>query len=247
MRISAVLITLNEEKNLARCLASVVDWVSEIVIVDSGSTDETLKIAKKFGSKIYTRKFDNFADQKNFADNKATFEWILSLDADEEVTKELAREIQTSIESTDCVGFLIPRRNIIFGKEIKYTRWSPDKHIWLFKRNKGKWIGGVHEEFKVDGKVGELKNAKIHYSHPTVSDFFSMLNSYTDLEAKRKMEKGETFSLFKMFFDPMKSFLGRFIYKRGFLDGWRGFVLSYFMGIYRMVTWIKVWEKQKGN
>ncbi|HEX6977274.1 MAG TPA: glycosyltransferase family 2 protein [Patescibacteria group bacterium] len=247
MRISAVVITLNEEKNLARCLASVADWVSEIVVVDSGSTDSTIKIAKKFGSKIYTRKFDNYADQKNFADSKASCEWILSLDADEEVTEELAREVKISIETLDCNGFLIPRRNIIFGKEIKYTRWSPDKHVWLFKKSKGSWLGGVHEEIRIDGKVCVLKNAKIHYSHPTVFDFFSMLNSYTDLEAKRKIQNGEHFSLFKMFFDPLKSFIGRFVYKKGFLDGWRGFVLSYLMGIYRMVTWIKIWEKQKGN
>lgn len=247
MKISAVIITLNEEKNIARCLASISDWVDEIILVDSGSFDKTVEIAKNYGAKIYGRRFDNYANQKDFANGRATNDWILSLDADEEITRELAKEVQKELENPKYDGYLIPRRNIIFGKEIKHTRWSPDKHIWLFNKQKGKWVGDVHEEVRVRGEVGELKNAKVHYSHPTVSEFFRMLNSYTDLEAEKKIKNKESFSLFKVFLDSLKSFIGRYFYKFGFLDGWRGFVLSYLMAIYRMTTWIKVWEKEKGR
>lgn len=242
MKISCVIITLNEEKDLTRCLVSVSDWVDEIILVDSGSTDKTVQIAKNYGAHVFVRQFDNYANQKNFADEKVTGDWILSLDADEEIPRELALEIQERLKDSNCSGYLIPRRNIIFGKEIKYTRWAPDKHVWLFKKEKGRWNRVVHEEVLVAGKVGELKNAKIHYSHPTVSEFFKMLNSYTELEAEWKIKNKQDFSLFKMFLDSFKSFIGRYFYKLGFLDGWRGFVLSYLMAIYRMATWIKVWE-----
>ena len=119
--LTAIVITKNEEVNIGRCLSSV-KFADEIIVVDSGSTDKTVTIAKRFNAKVYGRKFDDYAAQRNFAVSKASGEWILSLDADEEITEALAKEIREVINKDDYDGYLIPRKNIIFGKEIKYTR-----------------------------------------------------------------------------------------------------------------------------
>lgn len=246
MKITATIIAKDEEKNLPSAIHSVKDLVDEIVVViDSRTADKTREVATKFGAKCYLKDFDNFAGQKNFAVGQARGDWILSLDADEEIPAELVEEIKKAVQSKIFDGYLIPRRNFLLGREIKHARWSPDKHIWLWKKEKGKWVGEIHEEVAVSGKVGKLKNAKVHNSYKTVSDFLDMVNSYTELEAKRKVANGEHFSFFRMFFDAARSFFGRYFYKLGFLDGWQGFVLSYMMGIYRVVTWVKVREKEK--
>jgi len=243
-KLTAVVITHNEEENIGRCLKSVRELVDEIVVVDSGSTDKTIEIAKKFGAKIYSRKFDNFAGQRNYSIEKANGEWIISLDADEVVTKALAKEIKNSIQDTQYLAFFIPRRNIIFGKEIKHARWSPDKHIWLFKKSKAKFVGKIHEEVKVNGNVGDLINSKIHYSHKNVGEFLAMLTNYTEFEAEKLVKSGKKFEIVKMLYFAKRSFIGRYFYKRGFLDGWQGFTLSYLRAVYILTVWVKVWEKQ---
>jgi glycosyltransferase involved in cell wall biosynthesis len=260
MKLSICIITKNEEKDLPRCLASIKDLADEIVVVDDGSTDKTIEIAKKYGAKVFERKLDDFASQKNFAAEKATGDWIFAIDADEVITPELSKEIKEIVKHTNnekdlgkglkknigqINGYLIPRRNILLGAEIKHTRWSPDKHIWIWRRGKGKWVGDIHEEVKVDGWTGELTNAKIHYQYETVTEFFAMLNNYTEREADQLIKQGKNFSYFNLFYAPLLSFFRRYFYKQGFLDGWRGFVLSYMMAIYRMTTWGKVWEKEQ--
>jgi glycosyltransferase involved in cell wall biosynthesis len=245
--LSVCIITKNEEEELPRCLSSVKDIADEIIVIDDNSSDRTRTIAKEFGAKVYVHELENFASQKNYALGKATEDWVFFIDADEECTQELRdaiRQILTRAQDDGTNGYLIPRRNIILGKEIKYSRWSPDKHIWLFKREKGKWIGRIHEEVHVDGKVGEITSAKIHYQYKTVTEFLAMVNNYTEREADQKVGMGEKFSYFMLFYAPLLSFFRRFLYKQGFRDGWRGFILSYMMAIYRMTTWIKVWEKQ---
>ncbi len=255
-KLSVCIITKNEKKDLPRCLESIKNLADEIIVVDDGSTDGTVEIAKKYGAKVFERELDNFASQKNFAIEKASGDWIFSVDADEVLPNELAEEIRRILKYSrapsavqDDVdipnGYLIPRRNIILGAEIKHTRWSPDKHVWLWKRGKGKWVGKVHEEVHVNGNVGELTNAKIHYQYETVAEFFAMLDNYTEREAEQLVSQGRKFSYFQLFYAPLLSFFRRYFYKRGFRDGWRGFILSYMMAIYRMTTWIKVWERQQ--
>lgn len=240
--ISAVLITLNEEENIEEALKSLKDVAQEIIVVDCGSNDKTLEIAKKNGAITFFRKFDNFANQKNWAVSKATGDWIISLDADEEITEDLAKEIKEAVKSHEFVGFLIPRKNFILGKEIKYSRWSPDTHIWLWKKDLGKWVGEVHEEVKVIGKVGLLKNSKIHNSHKTISEFVEANNKYSGLEAEALFKKGIKFAFGVMMWQSFFEFFIRYIYKKGFLDGKRGLILSYLMGIYIFTVWIKLWE-----
>lgn len=258
-KLSVTIITLNEEKDLMRCLESVRQLADEIVVVDSESTDRTVEIAKKFGAKVFYRKFDNYSNQKNYAAKKAIGDWILSLDADEVIPPELAREINSKISSRGgsssggqipnfkFIAYSIPRKNIILGKLIKYTRWQPefDRHIWLWRKGKGKWVGDVHEEVVVEGKVGRLENAKVHYQHGTVAEFMEMMNRYSELDAAQRVKNGVKFSYFRLFFDPIYNFSVRFFYRLGFLDGWRGFVLSCLMAIYHLELWVKVWEQER--
>ena len=244
-KLTSILITKNEEANIKRCLASIKDISDEIIIVDSGSTDKRLKIAKSFNAKIINKGFDNFASQRNFALSKAENDWVLSLDADEEISQELREEISKAIEAEEFDGYLIPRKNIIFGKEINHTRWSPDKHIWLFKKSKSKFINSIHEEVEVKGRVGELKNSKIHYSHKNIHEFIKKINFYTDLEAIKLKNENVKFGFTKMLYEAKKSFMGRFLIKKGFLDGWRGFMLSYLRAIYKLILWVKVWEQEQ--
>ncbi len=240
--LSVTIITLNEEKKISQCLKSVQDLDAEIILIDSGSTDQTLEIAKKYQTKIFHRDFDNFANQKSWAASKATKNWILSVDADEIITSELAREIKQAIKNQYYSGFLIPRRNFILGAEIKHTRWSPDKHIWLWRKESGKWVGEVHEEVFVDGKIGELRHSKIHNQQETIEDFIKGNDFYSGLLAKKMVIQGIKFSIWKLWWDPVYEFILRYFYKRGFLDGWRGFVLSYLMAFYKITFWVKVWE-----
>ncbi len=246
--ITTTIIAKDEEKTIGKAIKSVLSFSSEvIVILDSRTKDKTAQTAKKLGAKVFKRVFDNFANQKNYAASKASGEWIFSLDADEIVTPKLAEEIKRTISDTDCDAFLIPRRNFLLGGEIKHTRWSPDKHIWLWRKEKGGWVGEVHEEVKVTGKIGELLHPKIHYQYKKIYEFLEMVNFYTQLEAEEKIKRRFTFSYFKFFYYPFRSFVGRYFLKLGFLDGWRGFVLSYLMAIYRLVTWVKVWENEKAS
>ena len=250
-KLSVTVITLNEEKALGRCLESVKDLADEIVVVDSGSVDKTVEIAKKYGAKVYHRDFDNYSNQKNYAVKKATGDWVLSMDADEVVTPELAREIKSEIRNlkSEHSAYSMPRKNIMLGKFIKYSRWQPefDRQVWLWKKGRGKWIGKVHEEVQVQGKVGMLKNPKIHYQYDTVAEFMNMMNRYSELDTKQRVKNGVKFSYFRLFFDPVYNFFVRFFYRLGFLDGWRGFVLSYLMAVYHLELWVKIWEIRKVN
>jgi glycosyltransferase involved in cell wall biosynthesis len=248
-KLTVTIITLNEEKDLPRALESVKNLADEIIVVDSGSTDKTVEIAIKFGAKVFARQFDNYANQKNFAANKATSEWILSLDADEEIPPELRSEIREQIADggLQLAAYSMPRKNIIFGKFIKYTRWQPelDRHTWLYKKNKGKWVGDVHEEVKVEGRVVALQNPKIHYQYETIHEFLVMMNQYSELDAAERFNNKIRFSYFNLLFQPIYNFFVRYIYRFGFLDGWHGFVLSYLMAMYEFEVWVKVWEKGK--
>jgi len=244
-KLTSILITKNEEENIKRCLDSIKAISDEIIVVDSGSTDKTLQIAKSFGAKVFDKEFEDFSVQRNFALSKAENDWILSLDADEEISSGLQGEILQAIDMQECDAYLVPRKNVIFGKEIKHTRWSPDEHIWLFKKSKSKFVNSIHEEVEVDGSVGELTNSKIHYSHKNIFEFLEKTNFYTGFEAINLKNEKIKFNFYKMLYAAKKSFIGRFLIKKGFLDGWRGFVLSYLRAVYKLILWVKVWEQEQ--
>lgn len=239
--LAVTIIALNEEANITDCLNSVKDIADEIIVVlDPRSIDKTEELARQQGAKVYVRAFDNFANQKNFASSKVNSKWVLTLDADERITKPLQDEIKEAIKNDSYSGFLMPRRNFILGAEIKHSRWSPDTHIWLWQKNKGKWQGDVHEEVVVSGPLGKLKNAKIHYQDKTISEFIKTNHRYAALKARQMIKDGVKFSFFKMISDAFWEFGVRFIYKQGYLDGWRGLVLSLAMGFYWLDVWMNI-------
>jgi len=190
---------------------------------------------------VFKRKFDNFAAQKNYAVTRARGEWILALDADEQVSSQLATEIKTALEHTTAVAFLIPRLNYIFGKAIYHTDWDPatDTHIWLWRKGHGRWVGNVHEEVIVTGKIDRLKGYKIHHNYQTVEQFITKMNHYTTLEAQNR-----NFSLPLLLLYPIWKFVRHYILYLGFLDGLHGLYLSYLMAIYGLTIYIKAWEKK---
>lgn len=243
-KLSITIITLNEEKFIGKCIESVLGIADEIILVDSLSSDRTVEIAKGLGAKVFEHKFDNYGKQKNFASSKASGEWILSLDADEVLEEGSKEEILNAIKTNSFQAYSMPRKNIILGKFIRHSRWQPelDRHIWLYKKERAKWMGEVHEEIKVDGRVGKLKFGKIHYQYENISQFLIMMNNYSSIEAEKRYSDGERFSVLKLIADPLYNFLVRYFYRLGFLDGWRGFVLSYLMAIYHTEVAVKLWE-----
>lgn len=235
MDLSVAIIARDAETDLGSCLASLKGLTDDVVlVVDDRTSDNTATVAKKLGAKTFTKKFVNFANQKNFAVSCTAHDWVLSLDADEEVSPELHKEISSiDFKSTPYSAFKIPRLNFIFGKPIYHTNWGPgdDSHIWLFKKSHGKWIGQVHEEVMVKGKVGTLNASKLHHNYQTVEQFIQKMNTYTSFESEPT--------------NPVYDFLRRYVWHLGFLDGWHGLFLSYLQAMSHIVVWIKLWEKKK--
>ncbi len=178
MSLSVVIIALNEERNLPRCLASV-KWANEIIVVDSGSTDRTRQISKESGAKVFDIKWQGFGQAKGYGLSQATSEWILSIDADEEVSPELSREIQDIMKSNPSSdGYYMPRKTMFLGRWIYHCGWYPDGVLRLFRRSKGKFdTSVVHEKVILDGRTGDLKGELLHYSYPDLDHYFRKFNS----------------------------------------------------------------------
>ncbi len=258
--ISVAIATCNEEANIARCLQSVKDWVDEIVVVDGSSTDKTREIAKKFGARVYkTTNKPIFHINKQMAIDKCRGEWILQLDADEVVSKELKKEILAIIDEghTGCVrrdtpgvkravAYWIPRKNFFLGRWLRKTGQHPDPVIRLFKRGKAKLpCRSVHEQMEVDGKVGWLNGHLLHYPYPSFSEYLKKSNRYTTLTAQEMIDRGEKpglISFLKAYFRFEKTFWLLFLRHKGFLDGFPGFVFSVYSALHHITAYVKFWE-----
>lgn len=248
-KLCVVIMAFNEEKKIVGCLESIKEIADEIVVVDNSSTDATARIAKKYTQNVYTQKNDpeKIDLQKNFGFSKATGEWILSLDADERVTPELAKEIKVVINGPSVAsGYWIPRRNLIFGKWIQYTGWYPDNQLRLFKKGKGRYTSEhVHEHLSIEGSIGNLQQPLVHEHYTTVSEFISKMMVYAPNEAKNKVAKGYQFSYLDAIRFPSREFISRFFAREGYKDGLHGLVLSLLMAFYHEVIFIFLWEKEK--
>ncbi len=234
-KLSIVMITLNSEKYLENSLFSA-KFADEIVVVDAGSTDNTLKIARKFGSRVIQKEWMGFGRQKAFAVSQANGEWVFVLDSDEVITEDLKKEILKTIENPDYNGYFVPRLNYFFGKPIRRCGLYPDYTLRLFKKEKGRFTyDKVHEKVLLEGKAGYLKNYMIHYAYESIEEFIEKQNRYSSLGAKK--------SLFKAIIAPFWTFFRLYIFKLGFLEGWRGFVISALYSQYTFWKYIKGLEK----
>ena len=259
MKLSVVLITYNEEANLPRTLESVMplvcDGKGEIIIVDSGSTDRTVEIAKSFGAKVFVEEWKGYAAQKNSAINKASGDWILSLDADEEVSSELAGQIGTFSrrDKSELRGFYVPRQNLFLGRWIKHGGFWPDRKLRLFKRGEGKFEDRpVHEDVSLlspaDGysDVGWLEESLLHHSYPTLTDYLEHMNRYSSLGAEMAVARGQrSFSIFNIVLRPLATFTYNYFFRLGFLDGREGLLLHLYHAAYVSWKYAKAWELER--
>lgn len=245
MKLSVTLAVYNEEKYLARCLNAVKNIADEIILVDGKSTDKSTEIAKKFKAKIFEVPNDplNFHKQKKLANDMATGDWILQLDADEVVSYELAKEIKKTIESDPIEnGFWIPRKNFFLGKFLKKGGTYPDYTLRLYRNGKGNLPAkSVHEQALVEGGVGYLSNDLLHYSNETFSAYIDKrFNRYTDeMASKLKNPSFINFVFWKPISDKNQGFFSIYIRHLGFLDGFPGFIWALFSSLHFPVAYFK--------
>jgi glycosyltransferase involved in cell wall biosynthesis len=253
--LSVVIITHNEEANIGRTLTSVqplvADGKGEIIVVDSGSTDRTGEIAKSFGARVFLEEWKGYAAQKNSAIDKAVGDWILCLDADEELGPELAGEVLAIEEAQgrgatpSPVGFWIPRKNFFLGRWIKHGGFWPDPKLRLFRKDAARFEKRlVHEDAKlIKGISGQLKHALLHHSYPTVADYIDHMNHYSSLGAEMSIAKGRRgFSLFNIVLRPLATFIYNYFFRLGFLDGREGLLLHLYHAVYVSWKYAKAWE-----
>ena len=228
--VTVTIITLNEESLLAGAIKSVL-WAKEIIVVDSGSTDGTVKLAKKLGASVYTNEWKGYGHQKNFAMSKASLDWVLNIDADERVTAGLAKEIIDiiSLESqpNEIKGFFMPRKTFYLGRWIMHGGWYPNYLVRMSRRNFSKWTEPViHEELQVQGKTSTLKNDIVHFPFSGLEDQVRENLKYASLGSFELKKRKKSVSLLHLLLKPLGKFLETFIIKKGFLDGIPGFMIS---------------------
>jgi glycosyltransferase involved in cell wall biosynthesis len=248
LSLSVVLLTRNEEKHIRDCLASVRDFADELLVLDSESTDRTAEIARELGARVESRPFDNYPAQRNAALDLARGEWIFFIDADERATPAVGREIQSLISNLQSliVGFWIPRRNIIFGKEIRYTGWSPDYQPRVLRKGRARFDSAreVHELVVWDGEVGYLREPLIHYNYESLAQFREKQIKYSRFEAQVWYAEGKRARRRGFIGQPLREFLRRYISLRGWRDGGHGLLLSALMAYYAFVRQRMLWEMQ---
>ncbi len=251
LTLSVAIITKNEEANLPRTLASV-RWADEIVIVDSGSSDRTPEIAREFGAKFFSEDWQGFGAQKNSAIAKCTSDWVLSLDADEEVSPELANEIRTLLAGQPQFdAFLLPRRNFFLGRWMRHGGYYPDPKLRLFRRGIAQFEErAVHETIRPVGPTGRLRGDLLHHAYPTLDGYIEHMNRYSALGATQAVARGKTSrSLFGFFWNvwivPIATFKYNYFLRLGFLDGREGFLQHLYHSAYVSWKYAKAWERSR--
>ena len=226
--ITATIITFNEEARIAEAIASLA-CCDEVIVVDSGSTDRTRDIAGALGARVLQHDWQGYSRQKDFAAQQARHEWILSVDADERLSVELAGEIAQWKKTGDAAAaWSMPRRAFYLGRWINHSGWYPDRKIRLYDRRRCRWKGDfVHEGLAVDGHIGAFQGDLLHFPYRDWDDHRKRIDRYTELAAQAARSTGRPGSLLKLLFSPPLAFLKAFVLRAGFLDGWRGLAIAY--------------------
>ena len=246
--VSVVVIAKNEEKNIGDCLESA-GWADEIILVDGFSSDKTVEIARRYTDAIFQRAMDIEGVHRNWAYRKARNEWVLSLDADEMVTPELAKEITRTVTSgTEYSGFAIPLRNYIGDYWVRHGGWYPAGKLRLFRRDAFKYEEvGVHPRAILDGRWGRLTSDIIHKGYPDFGHFLDSLNRQTSEEAKKWVDDKRQMSFGLALWKAFDRFSRAFIMKKGYKDGFIGFMVAFFAALYQMLSFAKYWELRRGK
>ncbi len=247
-KLTAIILTYNEEDTIARCLGSV-DFADERLIIDSGSTDHTVAIAEKLGATVLHRPFDDYASQRNFALDKASNTWVLMIDADEVVSEALKNELQKTLAEGNADGYALPRIDYAFGKWLRHGEFEGFHLVRLAQKNSGTWVNPIHEVWNINGTVLPLQHPILHYSHPTITSFLTKLNRYTTADAESMFAQGISTSGISILTYPIAKFLSNYLLKFGFLDGTHGLIFCMLMAIYsgvkRAKLWIMWWEARQ--
>ena len=248
MKISAAILTKNEEKNIEECIKTL-GFFDEIIVVDDNSKDKTIQLINDLQDKrikVFERSLDgDFSRQRNFASEKTTNNYVFFIDADERISKELEEELRLLDDS--FTGYFVKRTDYMWGKELKYGESGNIYLLRLGNKEKGDWSGKVHEQWTVNGKTRKLRNDLKHFPHPIVNDFLTEINFYTDLRAKELFEKGVRSSFIKIIFYTKAKFIKDYIFMQGFRDGIPGFLMAIFMSFHSFLVRGKLWTLWNKN
>ncbi len=244
MNITVAIITKNEEANIGRCLASA-PFADEVVVVDSGSTDRTVEIAKELGARVVNHAWVGHVKQKQHAVDIATHDWIFSLDADEEVSEPLRRLIrQLKEEGAKHDAYTVRRKTFYLGRWIDHSGWYPDTRIRFFNRQKAHWGGyDPHDEVVCEGRIGVLDGDLNHYSYRDLTHHLQRINEYTGIMARERWDQGKRATMFDIVLRPPFAFCKKYFLQKGFLDGRHGFVVCALAAYYVFCKYAKLWER----
>jgi len=249
-QISAVIITLNEENNIDRCIQSVIGIADEIIVLDSLSTDKTKEICLKYPVRFIEQPFLGYIEQKNKALEFATYPHVLSLDADEALSDKLKVSIKKAKENWQFDGYCFNRLTNFCGKWIHHTDWYPDRKLRLFDKRKGQWCGiNPHDKYTLHTGCSEsfLKGDLFHYSYPSINHHMDVMKKFTSIMAFENYKKGKKVGIFALLFSPFWKFVKSYIFRLGFLDGYYGFVVSVISAYATFIKYVKIKELYKNN
>lgn len=245
-KITAIVLTHNDEERIVDCLENL-SFCDELVIIDDKSTDRTVEICKQFTDKVYTRALsNNFASQRNYALNFVTNEWVLFVDSDELVSKELSKEIISAMSSSQVNGYYIKRIDKMWGKTMHFGEVGDVSLLRLARKKAGKWRGHVHETWKINGNTKMLTHPLIHVPHENVSEFLKEIDEYSTLRAKQLHEEGVKTNFFEIIAYPLAKFLRNYFFKKGYKDGVAGFIYAVMMSFHSFLARGKLYLKKNG-
>jgi len=248
IKISVVIITLNEEKNIGRCLDSVKEIADEILVVDSLSTDKTRAICEAKSVRFVEQKFLGYVEQKNFALELATFDYVLSLDADEALSTELALEIKKIKSDFVGNGYKFNRLTQYNGHWVRHCGWYPDTKLRIVEKKKARWVGNnPHDALEVEGEVSHLKGDLLHYSYDSISSHVLQTNKFTTIEARALYQKGKRATVTKLVTRPLYQFFKDYFLKLGILDGRYGFVICFINSLYVLLKYAKMMDLENSK
>lgn len=240
-KVTAVVLTKNEEKNITRCLDSL-KWCDEVIVIDDISTDKTTNLVRNMGVKTILNKLDNnFAQQHNFAMDKAKHDWILFIDADEVVSSELRNSIKDTLKDPQYDAYSITRKNVFLHKTLNYGEWGNSKITRLVKKSTGKWKRSVHEYWETKSAAGILKGDLLHYSPRDINSLIEKMGRYSELHSKEVLIEGKAVSLIKLLLFPLAKFIKNYIIEQGFRDGVRGFIMAVALSFHSFLSWSNLW------
>ena len=244
--LSVYMITYNNGLTIERALKSVTGWAAEVIVVDSHSTDGSIEIMKMYTQDVHQYDTDNFREKYQYAQDLCKNPWVLFIDADEWLTPEIKDEIGRILSAgTTYDGFMVDRRNIYLGREIKHGGWYPDHEIRLYRKEKGAWEGGLHAKIRIDGEIGALKNAYMHTPYTDTAHQIRTIDRYSEAYAGDLLSSGRRFRLSDMIGRPVYRFFRDYLFKGGFLDGIPGLIVAASTMYYVFMKQAKLWEKEK--